>query len=76
MIKQCPNCQSERLSIIGSVQKTARIGEATDTAAHAKSEDMSDNPRFDDYRCLDCTYEFSCRCSDRVQRLGGGLASQ
>jgi hypothetical protein len=75
MIKHCPNCQSERLSINGSAQKTARVNEATEAAAHAKPEERIDAPMFDDYHCLDCAYEFSCRCSGAVQVSGGGSAS-
>jgi hypothetical protein len=75
MIKHCPNCQSERLSINGSAQKTGRAGEPTE-AAHAKPDERIDPPRFDDYHCLDCAYEFSGRCSDRVPGSGDGSASQ
>jgi hypothetical protein len=76
MIKHCPNCQSERLSINGVAPKAGRVDKAANTAAHAKPEERIDAPRFDDYHCLDCAYEFSCRCSGTVQVLGDSSASQ
>jgi hypothetical protein len=74
MIKHCPDCQSERLRIKGSAQKTEGddngiVGDATDTAAPAQRNDRIDAPVFDDYHCLDCGYEFSCRRSGWKQRL-------
>jgi hypothetical protein len=74
MIKHCPDCQSERLSINGSDQKTegddnGLAGDATEAAAPAQRDDRIDDPVFDDYHCLDCGYEFSCRRSGWKQRL-------
>lgn len=76
MIEHCPNCQSERLSINGSAQKACRVVEPMEAAVPAKPEEMSDGPRFDEYQCRDCAYEFSCRCSGMKQGSGGGSASQ
>jgi hypothetical protein len=74
MIKHCPDCQSERLIILDCAQKTERdddgiAGDATNTAAPAQRNDRIDDPVFDDYHCLDCGYEFSCRRSGWKQRL-------
>jgi hypothetical protein len=74
MIKHCPDCQSERLSILDSDQKTVGddkgiADDATDTTAPAQRDDKIDAPVFDDYHCLDCGYEFSCRRSGWKQRL-------
>jgi hypothetical protein len=74
MIKQCPDCQSERLSINGSAQETeggdnVRAGDATDAADPAQQDERIDDPVFDDYHCLDCGYEFSCRRLGWKQRL-------
>jgi len=57
MIKHCPDCQSERLSIKGSAQKTEEddngiAGDATKAAAPAQSDKRIGDPVFDDYHCL------------------------
>jgi hypothetical protein len=78
MIKHCPDCQSERLILLDSAQRTKEeeeeddnglAGDATDTAAPAQRDDRIDAPVFDDYHCLDCGYEFSCRRSGWKQRM-------
>jgi hypothetical protein len=74
MFKHCPDCQSERLILLDSAQKTEGdengiAGDATDAAAPAQRDDRIDAPVFDDYHCLDCGYEFSCRSSGWKQRL-------
>jgi hypothetical protein len=75
MIKHCPDCQSERLILLDSAQKTEGddngiAGDTTDTAAPAQRDARIDNPVFDDYHCLDCGYEFSCRNSGWKQKIG------
>jgi hypothetical protein len=74
MIKHCPDCQSERLILLDSAQKTEGndndiADDATDVPTHDQRDDRIDAPVFDDYHCLDCGYEFSCRSSGWKQRL-------
>ncbi|HEY8035754.1 MAG TPA: hypothetical protein VIF37_09215 [Methylobacter sp.] len=74
MLKQCPNCQSERLIILDFVKKTegdvsCMVGDAIDVPTNAQLDEMIDENIFDNFQCLDCGYEFNCRSSGLKQRL-------
>jgi hypothetical protein len=69
MIKHCPDCPSERLILLDSAKKTEEddngiAADATDAPPSLHSGMTGLTPLFfDDYHCLDCGYEFSCRRS-------------
>lgn len=77
MIKQCPNCQSERLIILDFAKKPEAIigmvDDAADVSAHARFEEENAGPFFDHCQCLDCGYEFNCRSTGVKQRLDSKL---